>query len=43
MAAEYVLLLTLIALALFGAMTALGLAISSKYDFARNCVANLGC
>ena len=42
-AAEYVLLLTLIAIALVGAMSALGLAISSKYQTARDCVANLAC
>ena len=42
-AAEYVLLLTLIAIALVGAMSALGLAISSKYQTARDCVESLAC
>jgi Flp pilus assembly pilin Flp len=42
-AAEYVLLLTLIAIALVGAMSALGLAISSKYQTARDCVETLAC
>jgi Flp pilus assembly pilin Flp len=40
-AAEYVLLLTLIAIALIGAMTGLGFAISAKYQTARDCIAGL--
>ena len=40
-AAEYVLLLTLIAIALVGAMTGLGFAISAKYQTARDCIAAL--
>jgi Flp pilus assembly pilin Flp len=42
-AAEYVLLLTLIAIGLIAAMSALGLAISSKYQTARDCVESLAC
>ena len=42
-AAEYVLLLTLIATVLVIAMSALGIAISAKYQTARDCVANLTC
>ena len=40
-ATEYALLLALIALAIIGTVTALGLAISSKFQTARDCVANL--
>jgi Flp pilus assembly pilin Flp len=42
-AAEYVLLLTLIAIALIGAISALGIAISTKYQTARDCVESLAC
>ena len=42
-AAEYMLLLTLIAIALIGAISALGFAISTKYQTARDCVESLAC
>ena len=40
-ATEYALLLVMIAMAIIGTVTALGLAISSKFQAARDCVANL--
>ena len=40
---EYALLLVLIAVAIIATVTALGLAISSKYQSARDCVATLTC
>ncbi len=39
--AEYVILLTLIAVALVGSLTLLGLAISAKYETVGDCVAAL--
>ena len=42
-AAEYVLLLTLIAMAIVGSATALGLALAGKYTSASDCVQTLAC
>ena len=40
-AAEYALLLTLIAVAIVAAVTGLGFAVSAKYQTARDCIAAL--